>query len=215
MNDMNNLFFKKKVVDYDILLDMKYDMDGKVVDAGVQEQYKPDGVNLETRSTKLKQFVKPRDYPDICEQLHKIIGDSNFLDKMITVNGVIPSDLKVNEFNYLIYEKGDHFVRHRDIFHKSSRYKLGNVMVPQRRLSTSTLISESTDFDGGELILYDDHGNEINPGLEVGETIVFDSRKAHKVNPVTKGTREVLVAWFSLVQECDEYDKAIIKQNTR
>ena len=88
-------------------------------------------------------------------------------------------------------------------------------MVPQRRLSTSTLISESTDFEGGELILFDDHGNEINPGLEVGETILFDSRRAHKVNPVTKGIREVLVAWFSLVQECDEYDKALIKHITR
>ncbi len=208
MNDMNDIFFKKKVVDYDILLDMKYDMDGKVADASVQDD-NYSGIDKKVRSTKLKTFIKVEHYPDICEQLLKIVGDSNFLKNRITYSGLTPSDLKVNEFNYLIYEEGDYFIRHRDLLNAGTRLVVDNVPTPQRRISTSTLISESTDFEGGELILFDEDKNEIDSKLEVGETIMFDSYTAHKVNPVTKGTREVLVAWFSLVQDIVEFEEAV------
>jgi hypothetical protein len=211
---MNDIFFKKKVVDYDILLDMKEDMDGKISDAGViRSDYRGNDPNI--RSTKLKDYIKPRNYPDICEQLHTIVEASGILNTVITYNGIIQSDLKVNEFNYLIYEVGDHFSRHRDFLTSESRDKgkKGKILHPQRYLSTSTLISESSDFEGGELILFDDNDNEIDPKLEVGETIIFNSIVPHQVKPVTKGTREVLVAWFGLVQEINDFEQALIRFN--
>lgn len=212
---MNDIFFKKKVVDYDILLDMKEDMDGKISDAGViRSDYRGSDPNI--RSTKLKDYIKPINYPDICEQLHTIVEASGILKQVITYNGIIPSDLKVNEFNYLIYEVGDHFSRHRDFLIHESRVKgaKGKILHPQRYLSTSTLISESSDFEGGELILYDDDSDiEIDPKLEVGETVIFNSITPHQVKPVTKGRREVLVAWFGLVQEINDFEKALIRFN--
>ena len=213
---MNDIFFKKKVVDYDILLDMKEDMDGNIAEAGViRDEYRGKDTNI--RSTKLKDYIKPKDYPDICEQLHTIVEASGILKEVITYNGIIPSDLKVNEFNYLIYEVGDHFSRHRDYLEHLSRAKgaraNGKILHPQRYLSTSTLISESSDFEGGELILYDESDIEIDPKLEVGETVIFNSTIPHLVKPVTKGRREVLVAWFGLVQEINDFEQALIRFN--
>ena len=211
---MDDIFFKKKVIDYDILLDMKEDMDGNIKDAGViNDNYRGKDTNI--RSTKLKDYIKPINYPDICEQLHTIVEASGILKEVITYDGIIPSDLKVNEFNYLIYEVGDHFSRHRDYLTSESRKNgaKGKILHPQRYLSTSTLISESSDFEGGELILFDDNDNEIDPKLEVGETVIFNSITPHQVKPVTKGTREVLVAWFGLVQEIHDYEKALIRLN--
>ena len=111
------------------------------------------------------------------------------------------ADFIVNEFNYLIYDKGDHFKRHRDKLFVEGR--------PQRVYSTSTLISQSDDFEGGELIVYDNDNNPINTDLQVGETAFFDSNSSHQVNPVTKGTREVLVAWIYKKDDVQKYKNII------
>ena len=176
---MQKLFMKHKIVDFNSLLDMKEDIDGEMENAGIYANGK-ETVNKTSRSTKIKPFVKPKDYPDICSQLIKLVNKWN-TDR-------INADFIVDEFNYLIYNEGDHFKRHRDRFKQNNR--------PERLYSTSTLISQSADFEGGELIIYDDNDNPINTDLQVGETAFFDSFTPHQVNPVTKGTREVLVAWI-------------------
>ncbi len=185
---MQKLFMKHKIVDFNSLLDMKEDVDGTLIPATL---WSPEGgcENKVTRSTKLKPFVKPKDYPDICSQLIKLVNKWN--------PELLNADFIVNEFNYLIYNEGDHFKRHRDrISHKNRSTRL---------YSTSTLISQSADFEGGELIIYDDNDNPINTDLQVGETAFFDSFTPHQVNPVTKGTREVLVAWIYKKDDVQKY----------
>lgn len=175
---MTDLFIKQKVIDYDVLLEMKEDVSGELVQAGVVDQDSKPRIDLTSRSTQQKTVIKPKHYPDVCKALLDLV--SYWPDPRIKEECI------VWEFNYLIYNEGDHFKKHRD------RIKIA----PQRIYSTSTLISQSDDFEGGELIIYDEEENPINTDLQVGETAFFDSWTSHQVNPVTKGTREVLVAWF-------------------
>ena len=175
---MNNLFVKRHVVNYDKLLEMKADAselkDAKVTSAngGI--------VNKESRSTKLKEAIIPSAYPEVCNQLLDMI--------LMWPTRKVKQEFVVNEFNYLIYNEGDHFKRHKDLIDKPGKAK--------RAFTTSTLISQSDDFEGGDLIVFDEEDNAINTSLEVGETVFFLPTTYHQVTPVTKGTREVLVAWF-------------------
>ena len=189
---MQKLFMKHKIVNYNSLLDMKEDVDGELNDAGVYNNGNGK-VDKSTRSTKIKDFIQPRHYPDISNQLIELVNKWN----PIRIN----EDYIVYEFNYLVYNEGDHFKRHRD--------KLNKKNAANRIYSTSTLISQSDDFEGGELIIYDKDDNPINTDLQVGETAFFDSTTAHQVNPVTKGTREVLVAWIYKKSDVQKYTNRI------
>ena len=185
-------YVKRKIVDYNSLLDMKEDMDGSLVEASTtnynqRTKKRESKQDKSVRSTKIKNFVKPFDYPDINKELIKLIpllDDSKFSD-----------DFYVFEYNYLIYGVGDHFTKHRDLINGED---LTIDWSSTRVFSTSTMISESADFQGGEFIFYDkynEEGEEIK--IETGETLLFDATKGHEVKPVTKGTREVLVAWIA------------------
>ena len=64
-----------------------------------------------------------------------------------------------------------------------------------RKISISILLSDPSEFDGGELRF-----NEVtNDGIEwqKGSVLCFPSFLQHSVSPVTRGTRKSLVAWFS------------------
>ena len=185
---MQKLFMKQTIVDYNSLLDMKEDFDQHIINAEIYAKAKLD---KNIRSTKMNAAIKPIDYPDVATQLLQLIPVWN--------SKRLSSDYLVYEFNYLIYNKGDHFKKHRDRLDKP----------PNRIYSTSTLISQSSDFEGGELIIYDGDDEPINTDLQVGETAFFDSWTSHQVNPVTKGTREVLVAWIYKKSDLQNYKKIL------
>lgn len=69
-----------------------------------------------------------------------------------------------------------------------------------RKLSASINLSDSNDYNGGDLMLKQNGTcenltiNEIKPQ---GSIVVFPSYVWHKVTPVTKGTRYSLVLWAS------------------
>lgn len=62
-----------------------------------------------------------------------------------------------------------------------------------RKLSVSVQLSDSDDYEGGELILND--GRELILPRGIGTVAVFPSYTLHEVRPITKGTRYSLVAW--------------------
>ena len=60
------------------------------------------------------------------------------------------------------------------------------------------MLSKRDEYEGGsfEFQRFEDgssHFDEIN--LDIGDMLVFPSIIQHKVNPVTRGERKVLVAW--------------------
>lgn len=65
-----------------------------------------------------------------------------------------------------------------------------------RKLSASLLITDPTEFEGGDLEFIDYHGRTIFAPKIKGTMIIFDSRLPHRVTPVTKGKRVSLVAWM-------------------
>ena len=69
-----------------------------------------------------------------------------------------------------------------------------NILV--RKLSLSIQLTDPKDYEGGELILYEDE-NGLEMSKEQGTLILFPSFVMHEVKPVTKGERNSLVSWVT------------------
>jgi predicted 2-oxoglutarate/Fe(II)-dependent dioxygenase YbiX len=106
---------------------------------------------------------------------------------------MLNSHYKANvlQFDLLSYGIGGHFIYHRDSNPKSE--------TRVRDISTVTMLEKSNDLIGGDLVI-DYDGVEHTVVLEVGDTVSFDSTLLHKVTPVEKGTRIVLVCWLNKVK---------------
>ena len=63
-----------------------------------------------------------------------------------------------------------------------------------RKISFSLGISEKDEYEGGELMTKM-NTNENSYKLDKGELFLFPSWMLHKVTPVTKGKRRVIVGW--------------------
>tara|TARA_Y100001938_G_C8055700_1_gene414262 strand:+ start:639 stop:1223 length:585 start_codon:yes stop_codon:yes gene_type:complete len=93
----------------------------------------------------------------------------------------------IQHTTYHDYNKG-HYTWHTDI--------AGDGILTQRKLSCVVMLSDPSDFEGGDLL--------VNPSgkpfkvsvLTKGTALFFPSWWLHKVEPVTKGTRKTLVLWL-------------------
>tara|TARA_R110002051_G_scaffold287925_1_gene350681 strand:+ start:392 stop:949 length:558 start_codon:yes stop_codon:yes gene_type:complete len=88
------------------------------------------------------------------------------------------------------YSVGDYYKYHQDTIFVS-----GEEVFPSRKLSVSVLLSDTKDFEGGELALYNGDREPLKPLKGQGSVVVFDSRDFHTVLPVTSGVRYSLVMW--------------------
>ena len=66
---------------------------------------------------------------------------------------------------------------------------------PIRKISMTLLLSDPSEFTGGELTFSEMGDNKPLP-LKQGQAIFFASFLRHKVAPVKKGVRKSLVMWF-------------------
>ena len=66
---------------------------------------------------------------------------------------------------------------------------------PVRKLSLTIQLSNASDYEGGELILF--YGERQSMPKEQGTAIAFPSYVLHQVDPVTSGTRYSLVVWVT------------------
>jgi PKHD-type hydroxylase len=68
-------------------------------------------------------------------------------------------------------------------------------------------LSPPQAYDGGELIIESDFGNQTAK-LEAGELVVYSSTSRHRVAAVTRGERLACVFWIqSLVREDEKREK--------
>ena len=88
-----------------------------------------------------------------------------------------------------VYNEGGHYKWHSD-------YGTSNNEKWTRKLIASVLVSDPSEYDGGDLEFIDYHGNFIKAPKDRGSVIVFDSRIPHRVTPVTRGRRISLVTWM-------------------
>jgi iron(III) transport system substrate-binding protein len=70
-------------------------------------------------------------------------------------------------------------------------------------VAVTVFLSAPADYDGGELVI-DAAGGEESYKLAAGTAVVYPATTLHRVNPVTRGTREVAVTWVqSLVRSAE------------
>lgn len=70
-------------------------------------------------------------------------------------------------------------------------------VIPCRKLSLSILLSDPSEFDGGDLMINTGMNNIHTISKKRGILTLFPSYLYHKVSPVTRGSRQSLVAWIS------------------
>lgn len=85
-------------------------------------------------------------------------------------------------------DKQSHYGWHTDASIKDRK-------VP-RKLSMSLMLSDPSEFEGGELQVKIDNDTPITLEQKRGRVWFFPSYILHRVTPVTKGTRRSLVLWI-------------------
>jgi len=105
---------------------------------------------------------------------------------------------------FLIYEPGGHYKRHRD----NSNAPSAPAYVARRKVSLVGFLNPSHPdalpggYSGGELVLYPstdaDAGTtfEFAAPAQTGAAVAFAADLPHAVRPVTGGVRYTLVAWY-------------------
>jgi predicted 2-oxoglutarate/Fe(II)-dependent dioxygenase YbiX len=64
-----------------------------------------------------------------------------------------------------------------------------------RKLSFSVLLSDPSEYDGGDLLIYEGKGPIVVPKRQ-GMITFFPSSVLHEVTPVTRGVRRSIVSWI-------------------
>ena len=64
-----------------------------------------------------------------------------------------------------------------------------------RKLSFTVQLSDSDEYEGGNVQFMDEAGKSYFAPREKGSVVLFDSRTQHRVLKVTKGVRKSLVGW--------------------
>lgn len=72
---------------------------------------------------------------------------------------------------------------------------MGTSVTVPRKLSISLLLSDPTEFEGGELQLKTTDDEAVTVEQKQGRAYFFPSYTLHRVAPVTKGIRRSLVLW--------------------
>lgn len=86
---------------------------------------------------------------------------------------------------YIRYEKGCYFLPHKDTTPVNNP--------KDQRLYTAIIqLSESTDYQGGELIV-----DGLSMSKNIGNFIMFRSNITHEVKKITSGTRDIIVMMFN------------------
>lgn len=109
-----------------------------------------------------------------------------------------------SETHHIEYRPGCHYKWHEDDNISNclayeppgfSKYK-AEVVEYMRKLSYTLQLSDSDDYTGGQVQLWDETVNKsIFLPRERGTLCIFDSRTRHRVLPVKEGKRFALVGW--------------------
>ena len=107
--------------------------------------------------------------------------------------------LNLNErffkFNIFGLNEGLQFTNYK-VADKYGRHVDKSTSTIVRKLSLSIQLNDPKDYEGGELILYNNEkGEEMKK--EQGTLVLFPSYTLHEVKPITKGERNSLVSWVT------------------
>jgi len=120
-------------------------------------------------------------------QMYKVIENQL---SIVNLNHMMFDGVRLTEpAQFTEYPKGGFYDWHMDLnpFGATGEH-------PIRKISMTCLLSDPSEFKGGDLA-FEDHGNN-RVTLKQGQAVFFASFMRHRVEPVKKGIRRSLVMWF-------------------
>ena len=120
-------------------------------------------------------------------QMYKVIENQI---SIVNLNHMMFDNVRLTEpAQFTEYPKGGFYDWHMDL---NPFGEIGEH--PIRKISMTCLLSDPSEFKGGDLA-FEDHGNN-KIKLQQGQAVFFASFMRHRVEPVKKGIRRSLVMWF-------------------
>jgi Rps23 Pro-64 3,4-dihydroxylase Tpa1-like proline 4-hydroxylase len=126
--------------------------------------------------------------------LDSVLGDIAYGAVSEINNDYYQFDLSDYELQLIKYHIGGRYEWHSDYGSSGSSSAKRGVY---RKLSMTIQLSDSSQYDGGELEIVDYSNRTHVVPNEKGIFVVFDSRIPHRVKPITRGERIALVGWAS------------------
>lgn len=140
-------------------------------------------INKNIRSTKISWLQLTNENKEIWDKFSKVIAEVNSRYFHFDLTGFYePIQLGI----YTAKDNG-HYDWHIDMC-------TGNKHA-SRKLSMVLMLSDPSEFEGGDLLLKSDRDHPSKLEMAQGRAWFFPSYMLHKVTPVTKGTRKTLVLW--------------------
>lgn len=139
-----------------------------------------DSIN-EIRSSSIKWIPKTQEWNWLYEKLMNMSVEANSIWNF----DLISADELIQYTEYYDVE-GGHYDWHQDI---------GSGNASKRKISITVQLSESDDYDGGDLEIWQGGQSYITAQRGAGVVFVFPSYMMHRVTKVTKGTRRSFVLW--------------------
>lgn len=72
---------------------------------------------------------------------------------------------------------------------------MGRFHSASRKLSFSLQLSDSADYEGGDLEFFNTLGSDKQAFRKIGVMVIFPSYWMHRIMPMTRGQRDVMVGW--------------------
>lgn len=97
------------------------------------------------------------------------------------------------------YRGGEHYGRHID---GAIRPVAGHSHRVRTDISATLFLSAPEDYDGGELLIAQDSGEQRSYKPAAGTLLLYPSTSVHQITPVTRGERQAAFFWVqSMVRE--------------
>lgn len=178
---VEQLLTKAEVKVYRDTLDKAHWLDGKNTAMGM------------AANVKNNCQADPKD-PLVSQLVNKLLGKMGHSPKL--VSAALPHKIFPPCFNR--YGEGETYGFHVD----AAIMRIPDTQdVIRSDVSMTVFLSEPDDYDGGELIIATDFG-EQRVKLEAGYAVVYPSSSLHQVTPVTRGERVAAITWMqSMIAE--------------
>jgi PKHD-type hydroxylase len=96
-------------------------------------------------------------------------------------------DIVTDPIHYVIYpEDGGHLDWHMDV---------GAFNVNRRKLAMTVQLSDPNEYEGGDLQIWGGGQEPLSVKRNKGDVTVFPTFLLHRVTPITRGQRKILVFW--------------------
>lgn len=178
--------FKENIIQRPLIENIIAYGQGKLYDATIGRNKADESLNKSVRN--VSHCWLPFDRFDWLYELIELeIRNMNWLNFKFNLDGMEMID-------YLEYHAG---ADEEENEHKHGKYikHVDGSINSKRKLSFSVLLSDPSEFEGGDLLIWTGHNAETIQKKQ-GMITFFPSNVIHEVTPVTKGIRRSMVSWI-------------------